>query len=96
MTPLFIELSDGSLINANHVLHVKPSGSTKCVLETIVLADNQAQNGSWSPGGSGSVNSYTINNRVFFITEYSIQEWAARVNNAVALAQAVERAASGK
>ena len=93
MTPLFIELSDGTLINANHVMSIKPVSATSCSLETCVTADNQYHNGQWSAGGNGSSQGYTHNSRVTYITEYSVQEWAARVNNAIALAQAVERMA---
>ncbi len=89
MTPLFIELSDGSLVNANHVLHVSPSSPSTCVLETTVRRSSTT--GQWEAGGRGNVASYS--DLICFSTNYSVQEWAARVNNALALAQAVERIA---
>lgn len=91
MLPLFIELSDGSLVNANHVMRVERVAPDKCYIETCVVADNQYYNGQWSAGGSGAATGYTNNNRVSYISDYSVQEWATRVNNAIALAQAVER-----
>jgi hypothetical protein len=93
MTPLFIELSDGSLINANHVMHVRKITDASCILETLVVADTTNVSGSWNAGGSGTMSGYTNSGRVFYTSNYSVQEWAARVNNAIALAQAVERMA---
>jgi hypothetical protein len=90
MTPLFIELSDGSLVNANHVLHVVSNGPNACHIETI--ATRKSASGQWEAGGRGSMSSY--HDVVVYATNYSVQEWASRVNNAIALAQAVERMAT--
>jgi hypothetical protein len=90
MTPLFIELSDGTLVNANHVMRVVPSGPNGCVVETNIMKNYIR--GEWQPGGMGSMHA-NHDTPVAFTTNYSVQEWATRVNNAIALAQAVERMA---
>ena len=86
--PILIECVGGVIVNALHVAYIQPSGARDCLL-TLAIPATVSVNGSWQPGGSGSMNSTSSSNLIY--GGCTPQEFMAKVNNALALINMMEK-----
>lgn len=86
--PILIEARDGIIVNALHITHIQPSGALDCMLY-MAGPPHYSMNGQWSAGGAGNLTGYTNQTTVY--GGCSAQDFMAKVNNALALVNMMEK-----
>lgn len=90
--PIFIELPEGEIINAARINYIRAyNNGPPCDIYFSESAMHHG-NGSWSAGGSGTMNTYT---EISYIrTNISKTELMELINKELALIHAITKAAN--
>lgn len=86
--PILIEVENGNIVNALFIVRISPVSTKQCMLH---LAGTRRENisGEWNAGGSGRLNHTSYDETLY--AGCSAQDFMAKVNNAMALINMMEK-----